>query len=158
MSFKRGHWETTYFWRDSVILHTFDAADPTYALPTEAQWEYAARGNGTGVYAGGKELGALGWFNGNSGSQTHPVCQKARNGFGLCDMSGNVSEWTADIYGAYPTSAVTDPTGAASGPNRVLRGGSWNDADDFAGAAGRVRDGPGLRNDNLGLRLSRTSP
>ena len=117
-------------WDDAVqFAKRVSARDGvTYALPTEAQWEYAARGNDTGVYAGGNELGALGWYGENSGSQTHPGCQKARNSYGLCDMSGNVWEWTADWLGAYPSTAVSDPKGPTSGALRVLRGGSWSAA------------------------------
>ena len=130
----------------------------TYALPTEAQWEFAARGNGTGVYAGGNEVGAVAWTFENSGGRTHPVCQKARNGYGLCDMSGNVWEWTADWMGDYPSSAVTDPTGAPAGAYRVRRGGSWNDDPRLARVADRGGYDPADRGGNLGFRFSRTVP
>jgi formylglycine-generating enzyme required for sulfatase activity len=130
----------------------------TYALPTEAQWEYAARGGQAFVYAGSNTVTDVAWVSENAGSSTHPVCQKQRNGFGLCDMSGNVYEWTADIYGDYPSGAVTDPVGAASGPLRVRRGGSWRGTAVYARAAYRSRINPGNRLDFLGLRLSRTIP
>ena len=147
-------------WDDAVeFARRVSARDGvTYTLPTEAQWEYAARGNGTGVYAGGNEVGAVAWYTENSGSRTHPVCQKARNGFGLCDMSGNVLEWTADWFGTYPSSAVTDPKGAASGASRVRRGGSWRVAPRFARVARRFSSAPANRSDYLGFRFSRTVP
>jgi formylglycine-generating enzyme required for sulfatase activity len=129
-----------------------------YRLPTESEWEVAARGGGSGIYAGGNDLGSLGWFDGNSGGRTHPVGQKSPNGYGLYDMSGNVWEWTWDTYGDYPTGSVTDPTGASDGPYRVGRGGSWVFTADYARAALRRGGNPGNRSDYLGLRLSRTIP
>ena len=130
----------------------------TYALPTEAQWEYAARGGQAFVYAGSNTVTDVAWVAENAGSTTHPVCQKQRNGFGLCDMTGNVWEWTADIYGDYPSGAVMDPVGASSGEFRVNRGGSWFNTADLARAANRNGNYPGGRGDRLGLRLSRTNP
>jgi formylglycine-generating enzyme required for sulfatase activity/serine/threonine protein kinase len=129
-----------------------------YRLPTESEWEVAARGGGSGIYAGGHDLGSLGWFDGNSGGRPHPVGQKASNGYGLYDMSGNVWEWTWDAYGDYPTGSTTDPAGAARGSYRVLRGGSWYDS--AAGARVAVRSFlvPAFRNFSLGFRLARTIP
>lgn len=92
-----------------------------YALPTEAQWEYAARAGTTGKYAG--PLDELAWHFGNSGGTTHPVARKKPNAWGLYDMHGNVNEWCADWYGGYPGGTVADPTGPASGVYRVFRGG-----------------------------------
>ena len=128
-----------------------------YRLPTESEWEVAARGGGSGMYAGGNDLGSVGWFDGNSGGRTHPVGKKSANGYGLYDMSGNVWEWTWDIYNeTYPSGSVRDPTGASDGPGRVYRGGSWGSPAGVARAALRGRDFPGGRDDGLGLRLSRT--
>ena len=92
-----------------------------WRLPTEAEWEYAARAGTTGARYG--ELDAIGWYDDNSGRQTHPVKQKAANAGGLYDLMGNVWEWGSDWSGDYPTGSVTDPTGSSSGSLRVMRGG-----------------------------------
>ncbi len=130
----------------------------TYRLPTEAEWEYGARGGEEYRYAGGSNLTSVGWVEDNSNSRTHPSCQKTRNGFGLCDMTGNVWEWTGDWYGAYPTGSVTDPTGLNSGSNRVFRGGSWRSSSGNARVANRYSHTPGSRPYALGFRLVRTNP
>ena len=104
-----------------------------YTLPTEAQWEYACRAGTTTALNSGKnlsdmnqcpEMDEVGWYDGNSDKKTHPVGQKLPNAWGLYDMHGNVHEWCLDWYGAYQTSAVTDPEGPAEGEGRVARGGN----------------------------------
>ena len=95
-----------------------------YRLPTEAEWEHAARAGTAGDrYA--PNLDAIAWYDENSGDRTHPVGQKAPNAWGLHDMLGNVWEWVQDWYGDYPGGAVTDPGGPGSGSYRLPRGGSW---------------------------------
>lgn len=95
-----------------------------YTLPTEAQWEYAARAGTTGPYGGNGNLDDMGWYNANSGSQTHPVGGKRANAWGLYDMHGNVSEWCADWFSdSLPGGSMVDPVGPGSGTNRVQRGG-----------------------------------
>jgi formylglycine-generating enzyme required for sulfatase activity len=127
-------------------------------LPTEAEWEYAARGGESYTYSGSETAGDVAWTYENSGFTTHPVAGKAANALGLYDMSGNVWEWTNDWYDAYASGAAVDPVGAASGPLRVYRGGSWGNTADYARAARRSGDVPDNRDDYLGLRLSRTNP
>jgi serine/threonine-protein kinase len=97
----------------------------TGRLPTEAEWEYAARAGGTQVRYG--SLDEVAWYNANSGRRAHPVGEKRANGFGLCDMLGNVWEWLNDWYDEnyYRNSLSQDPPGPATGHDRVLRGGSW---------------------------------
>ena len=93
-------------------------------FPTEAEWEYACRAGSEGVYSGIGDLDEMGWYGGNCDEEeTHPVGELEPNDWGFCDMHGNVWEWCADWYGSYPTKAVTDPKGPASGDDRVLRGG-----------------------------------
>ena len=94
-------------------------------LPTEAQWEYACRAGSTGMYGGSGVLVEMGWFADNSGRVIHAGGQKKPNAWGLYDMHGNVWEWCLDWLGAYPAGDVTDLTGAATGSDRVFRGGSW---------------------------------
>jgi len=129
----------------------------TYRLPTEAEWEYAARGGSQSQgyqYAGGNNLDEVAWHGGNSGSKTHKVGSKAPNELGIYDMSGNVWEWCSDWYGDYTPEAQTNPTGPNSGSFRVLRGGSWyfNYALYFRSA---YRDffNPNLASSIIGFRL-----
>jgi formylglycine-generating enzyme required for sulfatase activity len=147
-------------WDDAVsFARQASARDgTTYTLPTEAQWEYAARGGHTNVYAGADEAEAVGWIGQDSGRSTHPVCGKLRNGLGLCDMTGNVWEWTADRYGAYPGSDVSDPAGPSSGVERAMRGGGWSTKARHARVSARNSDDPSHANGSLGFRLSGARP
>ena len=126
-----------------------------WRLPTEAEWEYAARAGTTGARYG--EPNAIAWHEGNSGNQTHAVKQKAANAWGLHDMMGNVWEWCSDWSGDYLIESVTNPTGPSSGSCRVYRGGSWNDDARDARSAYRFRYFPGLRRYSLGFRPALSS-
>jgi formylglycine-generating enzyme required for sulfatase activity len=121
-----------------------------FALPTEAQWEYACRAGETGPYSGGN-LDEVGWYGGNSGEQAHKVGLKKPNAWGLHDMHGNVYEWCADWYDDTLKGGI-DPTGPSSGRYRVSRGGSWDLDASYCRAAYRFRFHPGYRNYFLGFR------
>ena len=130
-----------------------------YRLPTEAEWEYAARAGSATAYCFGDDAGQLGdyaWHQGNSGRETHPVGRKRANAWGLYDMHGNVGEWGQDWYGnAYESAgAVTDPQGPEAGEGRVLRGGSWFSMAKRVRSAMRGRLAPDKRLDNVGFRLA----
>ena len=135
-----------------------------YRLPTEAEWEYAARGGNASngyLYAGSDNADEVAWYevswyDDNSGDKTHPVGEKAPNELGLYDMSGNVWEWCWDWYGAYPSGSQSDPGGSASGSYRVIRGSSWFYCANFLRSACRYYNGPDISNGNLGFRLVRT--
>ncbi|MDO5341538.1 MAG: formylglycine-generating enzyme family protein [Bacteroidia bacterium] len=106
-----------------------------FRLPTEAEWEYAARGGNRSrgyKYSGSNRKGGVAWYEGNSGDKTHVVGTKSLNELGIYDMSGNVEEWCQDWKGNYGSGSQTNPQGPSSGSDRVCRGGSWNS---FAGAA-----------------------
>ena len=136
-----------------------------YRLPTEAEWEYAARaGTNSALYNGNitvtdcsmdSNLDKIGWYCGNTGAKTHPVAQKEPNAWGLYDMSGNVYEWCQDWYGDYPSNSVTDPTGVADGSCRLLRGGYYASNARCCRVACRDWDSPGNRDSGYGFRLGR---
>ncbi len=129
-----------------------------YRLPTEAEWEYAARGGESYTYSGSETVGDVAWTEDNSGSTTHPVAGKAANAFGLYDMSGNVFEWPSDWYGPYAADATADPVGAASSSERVYRGGGWYNPPANARVAFRSGTGPFGAYSAIGLRLARSAP
>ena len=135
-----------------------------YRLPTEAEWEFAARaGTTTDTYAGNitepgdidPVLNRIAWYRNNTGGRSHPVGQKVPNAFGLYDMLGNVREWVGDWYGAYPGGVLTDPVGARSGSARVNRGGSWIYRAGSTRSANRSKNLPGSRGSDIGFRLLR---
>ena len=124
-----------------------------YRLPTEAEWEYAARAGTTGHRYGDIDL--IAWYSGNSGSGTHPVGQKIPNAWGFYDILGNVNEWVGDWHARYPGGSVTDPTGPETSSYRVFRGGGWQNTALSCRSANRLRILPSYRDSNVGLRLGR---
>jgi len=133
-----------------------DMSKNGYRLPTEAEWEFAARG-GTQThgysYAGSNTKDGVAWYYNNSGGSTHPVGGKTANELGLYDMSGNVWEWVWDLYGSYPSGAQTDPVGASSGSDRVIRGGGWDIGALYWTVASRINVVPSYRDAIGGLRV-----
>ncbi|GBU22738.1 hypothetical protein R80B4_02650 [Fibrobacteres bacterium R8-0-B4] len=136
-------------------------------MPTEAEWEYAARGgNNSGgyKYSGSNTLGDVAWYSGNNGSfgsvnyGAKPVGTKNPNELGIYDMSGNVWEWVSDRYGKYSSTAQTNPTGPTSGSYRVFRGGSWGNDAWYCRVSFRDHFTPDYSNDILGFRLVLLSP
>lgn len=127
-----------------------------FRLPTEAEWEYAARGGNQGhdyKYAGSNTIGNVAWYSENSNNQTHPVATKSPNELGLYDMSGNVLEWCSDWYGNYSSGSQTNPQGPSSGSHRVQRGGGWVSFARRCRVSYRNYDGPDFAYDDYGFRL-----
>lgn len=132
----------------------------TFRLPTEAEWEYAAKGGNKSqgyTYSGSNEIDDVAWYDSNSSSRTHPVATKSPNELGIYDMSGNVYEWCQDWYGSYSSSAQTNPAGPTSGYRsyRVLRGGSWLYGASSCCTDYRLGNAPQVIGNGSGLRLAR---
>ena len=128
-----------------------------FRLPTEAEWEYAARGGNQSKgykYSGSNSVYDVAWYYSNSDNKTHPVGQKRPNELGIYDMSGNVFEWCQDWEGNYSSSSQTNPSGPSSGTCRVLRGGCWVDYSSYSRVSYRLSLTPGSRKNGSGFRLA----
>jgi len=128
-----------------------------FRLPTEAEWEYAARGGNKSrgyKYSGSNNINDVAWYTETTNDKgTHDVKTKQPNEQGIYDMSGNVWEWCQDWYGSYSAGSQTNPTGASSGSYRVYRGGSWYNNARYCRVANRSYNAPVIRYNFLGLRL-----
>jgi formylglycine-generating enzyme required for sulfatase activity len=154
-------------WEDCQMFITRlnELTGKNFRLPTEAEWEFAARGgnlgNGT-LYSGGEIIEDVAWYFTNSyavGSEdpnygTHVVATKQANELGLYDMSGNVFEWCSDWYGAYDEQPQTDPAGPEMGARRIIRGGSWYSINRYCRITSRNSEAPTNKGYNLGFRLA----
>lgn len=146
----------------STIMGTFipqlnRATGLNLRLPTEAEWEFAARGGNNSQhyrYSGSENASEVAWHTGNSDHQSHPVKRKACNELNLYDMSGNVGEWCSDWYDIYTSNSQTNPSGPYSGSHHVVRGGSWLEAERYVRSTCRMRYLPNSTNYFVGFRLA----
>jgi len=151
-------------WEDTqeFIERLNDRTGKNYRLPTEAEWEYAARGGNQSrgyKYSGSDNIGEVAWYSDNSKSTTHPVGTKKANEIGIHDMSGNVNEWVSDWYGDYGDNAQMNPGGPVSGkyPYRIFRSGSWFNGAWYARPSYRNAGSPRGRTGEMGFRLALSS-
>ena len=151
-------------WDDvQEFIAKLNAMEPnaTYRLPTEAEWEYAARAGSAAAYSFGDDaaqLDAYAWYADNAGNITHPVGEKQPNAWGAHAVHGGVWEWVQDRYGPYPSEAAAASPGPPPGNRRVIRGGSWLSPAEDCRAASRSHAHPAFRGANVGFRLVRIIP
>ena len=129
----------------------------SFRLPTEAEWEYAARGGNKSngyMFSGSNSCPEVAWLSTNSHDETHPVAEKVPNELGIYDMSGNVNEWCNDWHSRYTSAAQTDPTGPATGSNKIYRGGSYEEGAMFARCTYRYMREPTYKSRRIGFRLA----
>ncbi len=148
-------------WHDcqTFIQKLNELTGKEFRMPTEAEWEYAARGGKLSKgykYAGSNSINDVAWYNGNSGNSTHDVGEKQPNELGLYDMSGNVYEWCQDWKAPYPRTPQTNPAGAEEGTNRVNRGGRWCGSARACRTSDRSMSAPDYHFYHLGMRLAIT--
>ena len=148
----------TVSWNEcqTFITKLNELTGKNFRLPTEAEWEYAARGGNKSKgykYSGSNTIGDVAWYYDNSGSRTHDVKTKQANELGIYDMSGNVYEWCQDWDGSYSSSSQTNPMGPSSGSDRVLRGGSWDYDARYCRVSDRNSNYPSSRGISDGFRL-----
>ena len=158
-TYGKGDYYPAYYVSYNDIVNNFiprlnKITGKTFRLPTEAEWEYAARGGNQSKgykYSGSNAIGDVAWYSGNASTTSHPVGTKSPNELGIYDMSGNVYEWCSDGKRSYSSTAQTNPTGASSGSYRVRRGGCWG----LGARLCRVsyRDGEALSSLQFGFRL-----
>ena len=148
-------------WEDcqSFVIKLNELTGKNFRLPTEAEWEYAARGGNKSngfKFSGGNNIAEVAWYSENGNKISHPVATKAPNELGIYDMSGNIWEWCSDWYSSsyYTSSSQTNPTGPNSGSYRVYRGGSWSGNDRYCRVSHRDSNYPSYRFNYLGLRLA----
>ena len=146
-------------WKDcqKFVKKLNELTGKNFRLPTEAEWEYAARGGkwSSGyIYFGSNKLDDVAWYKSNSAGTTHPVAQKSPNELGIYDMSGNVMEWCQDRFGSYSGELQTNPQGPSSGSERVFRGGSWLLIDWYFKVSHRASTDPSTTRNDIGLRLA----
>ena len=160
-TYGKGNYYPAYYVSYNDIVNNFiprlnKITGKTFRLPTEAEWEYAARGGNQSKgykYSGSNAIGDVAWYADNASYMTHPVGTKSPNELGIYDMSGNVFEWCSDWEGSYSSTAQTNPTGASSGSNRVLRGGGWGSLARICRVSHRGSDTPSRRFNDYGFRL-----
>ena len=148
--------QVSWFDCQEFIMKLNSLTGLNFRLPTEAEWEYAARGGNKSKgykYSGSNDIGSVAWYRDNSSSRTHAVATKSHNELGLYDMSGNVWEWCSDWYGSYSSDSQTNPKGPSSGYYIVVRGGGSVNIAMYCRVAYRYRSYPESRS-HIGLRLA----